>query len=301
MHTRILVKSGRPSGSPRQLLIVVLSLAFLCRPRSLLLCCADIYLIVPGWRFPGREHLSGVRLPMRIINNGTWINSSFAQPIPYTDHYDFYFLLPDAATPDVFNPAQFSCPAPSTASATFPAITADTSYSMHVSAAFLNRGYTMTFSERFDARRQILRTDNRGGFGAVGPRASEIREFGVTKRYSVWSAHSSQCYQTTFQPDMRSRPTSSFFIDNAALVNPADYVGQDDDAESRYIPSDRWQTLSEFRRANRSDIFVATWYSSVPALGIPAVPVRIKIAGAGWHIDPATNRSIPDSGRVFSQ
>ena len=231
----------------------------------------------------------------------TWINSSFSDPIPYQDVYDFFFMLPEAAMPDVFNPAQFSCPAPSSASAVFPAITADTSYTMHVSAAFLNRGYTMTFDEFFDARRQILRTDNRGGFGAVGERAQEIREFGATQRYSVWNPRSGECYQTTFVSDMRSRPTSAFFTDNAALFNPLDYVGQSADAESRYIPSDRWQTLTEFRRGNSSSSIVATWYSSVPALGFPAVPLRIRMAGANWQWDPTTNRSIVDSARVFSQ
>lgn len=161
----------------------------------------------------------------------------------------------------------------------------------------------MTFDEQYDARRNILRTNNRGGYSAVGSSAAEIHEF-TTNRLTVWSPSGDHCYYTTFTPDQRSRPSSSFFTPGGLggfSFDASDYVGSNNDQDSRYIPSDRWQSSVHFFRGNSVQRLTATWYASQALPGVDAVPIRIRVAGASWQLDPLTNRSIADSARVFSQ
>jgi hypothetical protein len=45
----------------------------------------DVFMFNSEWRFPGRQNLDpDMGIPMRVINQGTWINSSVSAPIMYT-------------------------------------------------------------------------------------------------------------------------------------------------------------------------------------------------------------------------
>ena len=275
---------------------------------ALYLFDSHVYFFVPGWRFPGRTLSPNQGLPMRVINKGMWMNNTYTNNTEYEDIYDFFLILPEMATAEVFSPQRFGCPPPSNYSPPFPAITDTTSYHMRISAAMLNRGYTLAYEESFDAARRLLRTDGRSGYYSVGEQATEILDFGA-QTSTVYSPVSGLCYKSPIVASPMSGPSSSFITRFSNLLNAADYVGRAADADSRYVLTDRWQTVSTLETGNNTGVgsgrrsiesFVTTWMMTVAAPGIPAVPLRVRVSGSNFQRDVVTGDPDLTTARVFS-
>jgi len=260
----------------------------------------DLFVVVAGWRFPGRAPLpTGMALPMRVVESGSWLNNSVAAPVPYTDVYDFIRVLPGAASDALFDPALAfagtgaTCPtaAPARpADAQFPKLDLTTPYQCKVSAAMLNRGYTMTYNEWFEPSSRRLRTDGR----LTGANSVEIMDLAAGTS-TVWSTAGDDhnCYVVPSRPGAMSGPVAQFFVDYASLLTPANYIGRSADKDSRYVMADRWQATTGMSLPN-SRGGPATWTNfTVTFFSVVAAPVKEKPSRSASNWPARATRSTP--------
>jgi hypothetical protein len=282
----------------------------------------DVYFYNSLWRLPGRLGIDfnqgEGRLPLRVVNRGSFINASFTTtPIEYTDIYDFFLILPNIATEDIFSPSQWidvgaNCPPPPVLSSDvkFPSINDFTSYSTSISVSILNKGYTLTSSEKFNGQAQKLRAN-----GRIGPTSNELIDITAGKAY-LWlnqvdeitgnPIENNPCWVAPYIPNSPSsrmqQPALRYFTQFSSLFNNnKNYVGRGSDANSRYILADRWQVATGYTSGNNFiSNFSIIFYISVPAKGIDAVPLRISLSGYSAKLNETTGEIIQNSVQVFS-
>jgi hypothetical protein len=225
--------------------------------------------------------------------------------ICFQDIYDFFLLLPEVATNSTFDTHQWaslgadcSDPIPQPADAIFPLPSARTSYQTHYSSSVLELGYTLSYTEYFDATRNLLRSDNRyTGIGTV-----EIDDFNANVSTVYHNDGSSmECFRVPMSPDQRARnlPSSILFTENESLFEARNYVGRAADSTSRYLLTDRWESSYGVAWADGSfSNFTAIFMSSVAQPGLASEPVRIQVNGVSYRKD-TNGEVIPGSTQVF--